>query len=90
MLPLLMCRDLTWYTIICLLKHFNYIFNPIGIFLYSYVVDISDIHTSDGVFAVERIGSQLFSWYGPYTCPTTTAIRYGTLAYQAVVCTINT
>ena len=66
------------------------IFNPIGILVYSYVVDISDIHASDGVFAVERIGSQLFSWCGPYTCPATTAIRYGTLTHQAVVCIDNT
>ena len=53
------------------------------------MVDISDIHASDRVFAVERIGSQLFSWCGPYTCPATITIRYSTVAYQAVVCTYN-
>ena len=66
------------------------LFNSIGISLHSYVVDISDIHAGDCVFAVERIGSQLFSWCGPYTCPATAAICCSTFAYQAVVCTTDT
>ena len=82
-----MCRDLTWYIKICFARTtIVLIFVPIGISLYSYVVDISSVHAVDDVFPVERTGSQLFSWCDPYTCPATTAICYGTLSYQTVVC----
>ena len=50
------------------------------------MVDVSDIHASNDVFAMEGTWPQLFSWCGPYPHPATTAICYGTLAYQIVVC----
>ena len=59
---------------------------PIGISVYSFLLDIPCCHASDGVFAVERTGSQLFSWCRPHTHPATTAICYSTVAHPIVVC----
>ena len=49
------------------------------------MVDIPDTYASDGIFAVERTGSELFSRCGPHTHSATTAICYSTLAYPIVV-----
>ena len=52
-------------------------------------MDISITDASGDIFAVERIGSQLFSRCGAYTHPATTTICYSTLAHKAVVCAMN-
>ena len=57
----------------------------LGICVFSFVVDISDIHASNDVFAVEGTWPQLFSWCRPYPHPAATAICYGTLTCKTVV-----
>ena len=89
MLFLLMCNDLIWYMHFNITRSYYYIAALIGFSVFSFVVDIPGTHASDGVFVVERTGTQLFSWCRPYPHPATIAIFCSTLAHQIVVCTHN-
>ena len=60
--------------------------NSVGISRLSFVVDISYIHASDNIFAMERTGPQLFDWCGSHRYSTTFSICHRTLAHQTVVC----
>ena len=83
-----MCNDLTQYIKLPFARASirNYIFVLVGFSVFSFMVDILGNHASDGVFAMERTGSQLFSWCEPDPHPATIAIHCSTPAHQTVVC----